>query len=175
MQKQIDFLLRGASVRRFHTIPVVLGETTGHHSAIVAGLLLLLWPERMTVPLLRYAILHDSAEFVTGDIPSPVKRAIDRAPLDRFEKSVYEDWGINMQELSPEDRKIFKFADNLAGIATCTGEMRAGNTHLLEACSNFLSYFLASYDPVADGPRPGQALDSILNRLPIYLRELITY
>lgn len=46
-----------------------------------------------------YALLHDAAEIVTGDIPRPVKKKIDSSELARLEFSVmgavYEHYGLD--------------------------------------------------------------------------------
>lgn len=175
LAKQIELLTRGSRVTRFHTTPTIKEETVGHHSSIVAGLLLLLWPEKVTVELLRHAIFHDSAEFVTGDVPSPAKRLMDRTALDGLETSVMNDHCVLVPQLSPDMKKIFKFADNLAGIITCVFEMRMGNGHAEEAFSNFCSYFLASYTP-ADGPVVREAFLAVVRNAPekfAYMKDSI--
>lgn len=165
LNKQLELLFRGSRVARFHTTPTIKQETVGHHTSLVAGILLLVWPEKVTVELLHYAIFHDSAEFITGDVPSPAKRLMDRTALDGLETRVMESHGIRLIKLTEDQRKIFKFADNLAGLATCVFELRMGNLHALEAANNFTEYFKQSYDPLVDDPRAWEAYLSIVECL----------
>lgn len=169
INKQIELLVRGSLVKRFHTTPTIKEETVGHHTSIVCGILLLVWPERINVDLLRYAIFHDSAEFVTGDVPSPAKRLMDRSALDSLESSVLEQHNVPLQTLDEDTRRIFKFADNLAGIATCVFELRMGNLHVAEAYRNFTSYFVSEYVRERDGYRVWEAYSAIISQLPEHI------
>jgi 5'-deoxynucleotidase YfbR-like HD superfamily hydrolase len=137
----LDLFLDGSQVSRFHTVPMTQRETVGHHSSIVAGLLLLIWPDEVSVPLLQHAIFHDTAEVVTGDLPSPAKRLMDRAKLDEFEASVYLTAGLRLDELSNRDKLKLKVADILAGIYACVHEINMGNQYPIVALTNFCSYY----------------------------------
>lgn len=169
INKQIELLMRGSRVSRFHTTPTIKEETVGHHTSIVCGILLLVWPERVTVDLLRYAVFHDSAEFITGDVPSPAKRLMDRSALDALESSVMVQHNVPLQTLDEGTKRIFKFADNLAGIATCVFELRMGNLHAVEAYRNFTTYFRDAYVRDRDGFKVWEAYTAIIRQLPEHI------
>ncbi len=173
IQRQLRLLMRGSRVSRFHTTPTIKEETVGHHSSIVCGILLLVWPERVTVGLLRYAVFHDSAEFITGDVPSPAKRLMDRSALDALESSVLADHHVPLQTLDEDTKRIFKFADNLAGIATCVFELRMGNLHAAEAYTNFTNYFMGAYVRERDGERVWDAYKALIADLPEHINNEI--
>ena len=184
--KQLSLLIRGNSVSRFHTNPTIRQETVGHHSATVAGILLILWPEQVDAQLLKYAIFHDSAECITGDVPSPAKKRMDRTALDSLEAEVYNNHDFVLPCISPLQRKIFKFADNLSGISTCVSELRMGNFAILEVLQNFTSYLNTSIKEFSVDPdystccqdivdRVRQAHRFFLSLLPNYVLEEIAH
>jgi len=165
IQLQLQLLNRGNLVNRFHTTPTIKQETVGHHSATVAGILLILWPTLVDVDLLKYAIFHDSAEFITGDVPSPAKKSMDRTALDLLEAGVYRNHEFVLPDLSPIQRKIFKFADNLAGVSACASELRMGNFAVIEALQNFTSYLDRSIKEFSYDPQHSTWVDEIVPRV----------
>lgn len=140
--KDVTALMAGLSTRRFHVIPMVAGETVGHHSALVAGLLLILWPN-VSRNVLVAAITHDLAEYVTGDLPSTSKRLgiVDRKALAEQEAAVLKAAGLQDPQLSDEEALQLKTADVLAGMAACVHERMLGNLYIAEVFLNFSSYF----------------------------------
>ena len=158
MDGALSLLLRGVQTRRFHTVPMIQQETVGHHSALVAGMLHLIFPE-CSKAVLVHATFHDIAECETGDIPSPSKRLfVDRARMDDAEDTVMGNSGLFLPELKPEERKQLKVADILAGMATCLYERQLGNRHTRTAFSNFSLY----YDEI--GPHAITA-DAVYNQI----------
>lgn len=134
-------LIKGAYTKRFHTVPSIMTETVGHHSTLVAGLLYILWPEKPH--LLIHAIFHDLPEHVTGDVPSPGKRMfVDRARLKSAEASLMAEAGLSLPALSPEDERLLKIADILAGMVTCRQELTMGNRFMAESMENYKSYLV---------------------------------
>jgi 5'-deoxynucleotidase YfbR-like HD superfamily hydrolase len=138
----IDFLVCGAHTKRFHTIPTIHNETVGHHTTLVCGLLYLLYPDCRREVLIN-AIFHDMAECVTGDIPSPSKRAgyVDRAALSKSEDQIIQNHGIFQPEITAEEGHMIKVCDILAGMEACSHEIRMGNKIMTQAFKNFSSYF----------------------------------
>ena len=136
---QLFLLMNGAQVTRFHTVPTIKNESVGHHSMLVAGLAFILWPDRPH--LLPHAIVHDLPEVVTGDMPSPGKRAYgDRTALKTIEGEIINTAGFTLPALSDEDAACLKVCDILAGMVTCYFELRMGNRLVTESMENYRSY-----------------------------------
>lgn len=140
--RNLDLLLRGVQTRRFHTVPTIQTETVGHHSALVAGMLFLAYPD-CSRNVLVHATFHDLAECETGDIPSPSKRAfVDRAALNQAEYRILQASNLNLPVLTEVEERQLKVADILAGLATCLHERQLGNTLVKTAWQNFASYYV---------------------------------
>lgn len=139
----INLLVQGSQTKRFHTVPTIHNETVGHHTNLVCGLLYLLYPDCRREVLI-HAIFHDVAECVTGDIPSPSKRAgyVDRKALTASEESIIASHGIHLPSITKDEEFALKICDILAGLATCSHEINMGNKHMLQAFNNFSAYFL---------------------------------
>jgi 5'-deoxynucleotidase YfbR-like HD superfamily hydrolase len=141
IKSQLNLLMSGVKVKRFHTVPTINQETVGHHSSIVAGLLYILWPEKLY--LLPHAIFHDLPEHITGDTPSPGKRLfVDRDRMKSAESQIFANASVQLPELNSEDARCLKICDILAGMATCQHEMMMGNSYVKESMRNYHSYIL---------------------------------
>jgi len=116
-------ILEAGEVVRFHAVPAIDGQTVGHHSYGVAAILIafgcMLDPDDRWV--IAEAILHDTAELYTGDVPFTVKRdnpAIKQA-MDRLEMQVsMADLFVNSR-LTPRQGVLLKLADMLDGLRWC--------------------------------------------------------
>jgi 5'-deoxynucleotidase YfbR-like HD superfamily hydrolase len=149
-ERQVNLLISGFAVKRFHTVPTIGQETVGHHSALVAAFVTLIWPEKLH--LLPHALIHDVAESITGDVPSPGKRLfVDRERLKKAEGDILEAADLLLPPLSAEDQRSLKICDILAGMAACRQELRMGNHLVMEAFGNYVDYFreLGVTDPTA--------------------------
>lgn len=156
--QQLELLMRGVNTRRFHTVPTISCETVGHHSAIVAGLVFLI-DAGASASLLIHATFHDLPEFMTGDIPSPSKRAfVDRNRLDEAEVSCLQKFGVQLPVLTQDEQRLLKVADILAGMVACLHERSMGNVMVTEAWYNFSIYF-------SEQPSPHPRAVAILDHL----------
>lgn len=112
----ITDILRGNYVRRFHSNPDLahVGDTNGHHHAMVAQIVLHLCPTA-SIDLIHAALHHDSAEQFVGDLPSPFKRLSPQIASwhAAIEANLLADLGID-PDLSDGDREILTLADRLA-------------------------------------------------------------
>lgn len=148
--KTLEFMWAGGNTRRFHTVPTILTDTVGHHSYNVACIIMYLRPEA-SAALLRAALKHDMAEHVLGDMPAPTKRKLPgyasgsttelfRAAFGKLEDKECHDAGVGLEDLSPDDGWLLKFADAFDGLRFCLQELDMGNALILPALHNFRSY-----------------------------------
>jgi hypothetical protein len=68
IKEQIDFILRGGTVERFHTRPLIHKQNNAEHQYGVASIAAILDPEISQATLLHF-LWHDIHEGETGDIP----------------------------------------------------------------------------------------------------------
>ncbi len=140
MKKTLNFILSGASVKRFHTVETLHTETVGHHSHGVAMLVLLLDPDA-SKSLLQAALFHDLSEHITGDIPSPAKRSYGiSTQVDDLEERLMYDAGIVFPFLSNSEKRILKLADIAHGALFCIKEMALGNSTMKSIFDTYMSY-----------------------------------
>jgi len=139
------FILDSMWTKRFHTVPTINTETVAAHHGLVCALIAVIWPDA-PAQIYRYAALHDAAEFATGDIPSPVKRAMSESGVDvnavlkQLEIDAFSSCGVVEPHLVESERKVFKLFDNLAGLISCYHEMRMGNRLAAQPARNFSRY-----------------------------------
>lgn len=140
MKQQLEFMVLGAEVKRYHTVTTLREETVGHHSHSVAMLVLVLDPGA-TAPMLKAALLHDMAEQVTGDIPSPAKREYGIGDqVDALEDRLLTESGWAYPGLSESERRTLKLADIASGALFCIREMELGNVRARVVFDRYMSY-----------------------------------
>lgn len=137
-------IICGLNVQRLHTIKTIFKQSVGEHSARVAGLLIAVYaPERVPYELLHHAILHDVAEFRTGDVPAPIKWS-----SDEISRALKEENEIFWQEIGLDARVgllnrsqylIFKTADYLDLAIFCNDEIGLGNSYVAGVATNALA------------------------------------
>ncbi len=160
----LDFLSIGAEVKRYHTHTTLREETVGHHSHGVALLCLLLRPDA-SARLLRAALLHDMAEQVTGDIPSPAKRLYGLSEqVHEREVQVLESSLWYWPELDADERRVLKFADLAQGALFCHREIELGNSRFSAIYDRYMHYYRSLLPP--SGPdTPESVLFTALQEL----------
>lgn len=125
---------RAGRVTRVHTREYVGGEyRVDGHSWGVALLVLVITRGEASSQLLAAALLHDTPELVTGDVPSPAKH---RSPLLEtalrdIENSFKQAYGLNLS-LTEHERQVLKLADYLELCLWCNDQMRLGNNDVLD-------------------------------------------
>jgi 5'-deoxynucleotidase YfbR-like HD superfamily hydrolase len=115
----IGQIIRAGYVTRWHATPEVPAETVGQHHAATAALCLWLTDSKASAALLSWALLHDTHEIITGDIPGPVKRASPElsAALSALEVVAEEGLGLGIPyRIEPREHGILGLADKLAAI-----------------------------------------------------------
>lgn len=125
--QKLQNTLEAGEVLRYHSAPSVPSQTVGQHSFGVAVLCLYLANGVASRQLLAAAIMHDTAELFTGDIPYPVKKAhkdvkelFDNLEHDTFRTKLL----MEMPVLTEEEQAILKLADTLDGYLWCRQKER---------------------------------------------------
>jgi len=141
MNPQVQFLLDGANVRRYHTVTTLVPETVGHHSHGVALLACMLSPDTPSINLVFAALVHDLAEHQTGDIPAPSKRMFGIGDqVNAIEETILEHSGWGPEALTPAEARILKLADIGQGALFCMEEIQRGNTKMALVFDRYISY-----------------------------------
>ena len=141
---RVTAILKSATVQRYHTENTVHKQSVGEHTYDVMWLVYLLTNGAPSVSLLLAALMHDTPEYVTGDIPAPVKSnspAVKHA-CDDLEAEWFEIIGIEdaSDQLTKREKKILKTADVLSGCLFCMNEWLRGNRHIAPALHNYVEY-----------------------------------
>lgn len=146
MVERLKAVERSARVRRYHTEPVIHQQNVGEHTYGVMWFILLM-VDNPSANLLKAALMHDTAEYAVGDVPSPTKRhdTIKEA-FDKVEEEVLAQLAWRRPDLTAEEERLLKLADLLEGAAFCLSEWRRGNCDIGAAFSNYLRY-IASMHP----------------------------
>lgn len=153
---------RAGRVQRFHCYEMVHREDVAQHTFNVMNLLMILCDGVVSPELMTAALLHDQGEYVTGDIPSPVKRLLG-GKLDEMENAA-----INMihkrgiPELTEWQHLMLKAADNLDGLLTCVREIRRGNVLMREVGDTYVKY-LKELSPKLGGGQAGEIVRHYVN------------
>lgn len=134
----------GNTVKRYHTINLLVEETVGHHSANVALLCAALTVGPVSANLLLAALRHDTAEQFTGDIPATAKWA---HPLLKNIVGQIEALHVTLPSLSQGEQRILKQADMLDLCFKCLEELSMGNASVTPMLHRGVDY-LWSNDPI---------------------------
>lgn len=105
-------------VRRWHANPALAHteDPVGAHSARVAIMLLYLDPKISRTALI-YALQHDLAELITGDVPHPIKARDPEfnAALSRADRDTNISMGIATDDLSHKELSLIQICDKVDG------------------------------------------------------------
>lgn len=130
---QLDNTLESGKVVRYHCAPTVRPQTIAQHSWNVAVLALFITDNLCSRNLLLECLMHDTGEYITGDVPFTLKR--DNPAIREF---------LHNQELSArrtellipelsltlEEVAVLKVCDTLDGLIWCAlHEDRHGPVH----------------------------------------------
>tara|TARA_R110000796_G_scaffold6514_1_gene23064 strand:+ start:155 stop:667 length:513 start_codon:yes stop_codon:yes gene_type:complete len=145
MSSEIDNLfevVRGGTIKRYHTLETIGEQSVGAHSWGVALILQYLKPSVSKVALLK-ALTHDIAELYTGDIPAPVKW--DNPKLVNTLKQIEATYESKLKidyghTLKPEELVLFKQADMFELLFFCMRQRKMGNTNMNTVFSNGVEY-----------------------------------
>jgi 5'-deoxynucleotidase YfbR-like HD superfamily hydrolase len=131
LTKQFQAFSRSGDVVRFHTRPQLQPVNVAAHTYGVWWLCFLLMGEQPSPALTRAAMTHDTAEFITGDMPGNTKE--EMGGFLELERQVMDEARLPLPELTEDEERILLLADRLAGMRECVKERQLGN-QLLATC-----------------------------------------
>lgn len=133
---RLQWMYAGGKVKRIHTVPLLMEHTNAKH---VYGTLMIAkelyldecqrTPGLSLLAIWDHLLVHDTPESLTGDVPSPVKRASPtiKAILDSMELSYFHRHNVQCLPLSEVESAIVSGADCGDLIMSCIEERRLGN------------------------------------------------
>lgn len=139
LYQRVLYLLNGGATRRFHTITTIKDVTVAAHQYTVAWLCYVLTKEP-ALNLIMAALVHDTAEQVVGDVPSPTKKMLGSDVMFlRTEVKLLQD---NCAEflLTREEEHVLSIADKLAGMLECVQERALGNRNVELSFGRWAAY-----------------------------------
>lgn len=134
---------RAGGVRRFHCYDMVHTENVAQHTFNVMNLLMIMTGGTLSHKLLEAALLHDQGEYVTGDIPSPIKRMLGSAAsvINNMEEQAVRMIHVRgTPPLTEWEHAMLKAADNLDGLITAMREVKRGNQPMAEVAAVYAGY-----------------------------------
>lgn len=127
----IDLLRQAGGVTRYHTERNLRLQSVAEHSWNVALLVLKFNPDARK-ELVVEALLHDTPEVFTGDVPAPAKWASTKLnaalrPLEIEARKQQGTWPP--ARLTKDERTLLKFCDGAELLLWCLEEARMGNRY----------------------------------------------
>lgn len=157
MTKLERILLARASgrVQRFHCRALIRPENVAEHTFNLVNLLMVIGGRELHPRLLMAAFLHDMGEYATGDIPSPVKKALGKEAqtILEFKEAQHVDIihdGVFNTLLTNGEEKLLQLADNLDGMLKATEEYRMGNYEVRTMALRYMEYVMELMGEVKD-------------------------
>lgn len=137
---KLQRIRNGGNVKRYHTIPIIREQSNAAHSWGVAVLFDQLWGVK-SMNGVRASLYHDCAEYVTGDIPAPIKRSSKnvKEAINEVEHKFNTELGITVG-LNKEDQVKVKFCDCLEGALFCLEELEMGNKMIINVFGKYMEY-----------------------------------
>jgi 5'-deoxynucleotidase YfbR-like HD superfamily hydrolase len=140
MIDKIEFFVAGSETERYHTVRTIQRETVGHHSHGVAMYCWLLSGGVPSAELLMAALVHDLAEHVLGDLPSPAKKKYGIGQVvNELEETLLSGVGMS-NKISPDDARRLKLADIFQGMTFCIREVELGNKKMVSILRRYMAY-----------------------------------
>jgi 5'-deoxynucleotidase len=133
---RVYLLQQSGDVKRMHTVRTLHEYRVSSHvygAQLIAVELCHLngiWDSARVGRILTDLLYHDAPEIMTGDMPSPTKRALSdegRARLCMLEGKFYSDVGVHSEELEAQETWIVACADALDLAMFCLTERELGN------------------------------------------------
>lgn len=172
MIEKAEFIRASGYTRRYHGWRILLEDPVGGHERNVAKLVQLLDPD-CSKEVILYALGHDDAEWIVGDMPAPAKRRLPdywpasggqkktfRTVFGEMEDKVLEEAGLPLPKLTLEEAWLVKFCDSFDGLLYCYQEIAMGNTFAIECWQAYNSYLcdLCTVPPTSRAAAAAQVL-----------------
>jgi len=131
LYNRVRFMREAAAIERCHKRPHLLRYSVGHHTHDVLSLLIQCWMrdhegQLPRAELMTAAHIHDHPERVTGDLDSVIK-ALVSSTLERVENNVERWLGLDVLDLTDEEKAYLHAADKFECYLWVTEESRRGN------------------------------------------------
>lgn len=154
--ERIKLSRRAGNVNRYHQHILLRPEDVAKHTFNLVNILMIMTDRQVTAKLLMAAMAHDQGEYVTGDIPSPVKHGVSqelRAEINAIEdRAMHDIHGKEWEALSDWEYLLLKTADNLDGLLKCIDEKALGNQTLTFIGDKYAEYLEAQLPALGGGP-----------------------
>lgn len=158
-------------VARYHTWPVLQPQSNAEHAWNVARIICTVCPGAST-GLLIEALLHDSGEIVSGDIPFPVKQNNPalKKEMDRIEGGARGQMFLEWRQplpvvLNENERDLLKIADMMEMWEKGLHERMLGNAYATPIIDRTWEWLDARLDKLPQGPLQENLQKYIVNRL----------
>lgn len=152
--QRIHLARRAGRVQRYHQHTLLKSENVAEHTFGLINTLMIMTDRQITPRLLMAAIAHDMGEYVSGDIPSPIKHGLGKEFKDEMnrieDKAMHDIHGKDWEELTPWEYLLLKTADNLDGLFKCIEERCMGN-YTIEFIGDKYAEYLSSQLPALGG------------------------
>lgn len=97
--------------------------------------------------VVKYALFHDAAEAITGDLPGPVKRG---RSWEDVEGAALAEMEYREPYISEREKKIVKAADLISALVYADEEVRMGNWYFKQIRAELLWALRELHVPEAD-------------------------
>ena len=137
---KLQKIRNGGNVKRYHTIPIIREQNNAAHSWGVAVLFDQLWGVK-SMNGVRASLYHDCAEYLTGDLPAPIKKSSKE--VAKVIKQLEDDFNAELDiaiDINKEDQVKVKFCDCLEGALFCLEELEMGNKMVADVFSKYMEY-----------------------------------
>lgn len=134
---ELNNILESGYVERFHAVPHISKQTTGHHAWGVAMIAYWLLPSISKLGLM-YALVHDCAELETGDVPFTLKKKSNfvKTLFDKYENDFIKQNGIDFEPCELE-KAVVKLADMLEGYNFSYNRVLSGERQAKRMCQQW--------------------------------------
>lgn len=154
--EKVHLARRSGKVSRYHQHTLLKQEDVAQHTFGLMNLLLIMTGRQVTAKLLMAALAHDQGEYITGDIPSPIKHGLGIEFKDMLnameDKAMHAIHGDDWEPLSDWEYLLLKTADNLDGLFKCIDEKKLGNKTLDFIGDKYAEYLEAQLPGLGGGP-----------------------
>ena len=138
---KLQKIRNGGNIKRYHTIPTIREQTNAAHSWGVAVLFDQLWGKQATATGIKASLYHDCAEYLTGDLPAPIKKSSKE--VTKVIKQLEDDFNAELDiaiDINKEDQVKVKFCDCLEGALFCLEELEMGNKMIIDVFGRYMEY-----------------------------------